>query len=90
MGCPPLVACVRAASRLVRPSGMLWHSERTETGSEGGDMEGIAKLISASAWALVALMLAAGIPFAWRRVLAWIDAKSQVAMAEAVRRMIEE
>jgi hypothetical protein len=53
-------------------------------------MEGIAKLISASAWALVALMLAAGIPFAWRRVLAWIDAKSQVAMAEAVRRMIEE
>ncbi|MCX6091338.1 MAG: hypothetical protein NTX23_00500, partial [Candidatus Bipolaricaulota bacterium] len=55
-----------------------------------GDMEGIAKLISASAWALVALMLAAGIPFAWRRVLAWIDAKSQVAMAEAVRRMIEE
>jgi hypothetical protein len=53
-------------------------------------MEGIAKLISASAWALVALMLAAGIPFAWRKVLAWIDAKSQVAMAEAVRRMIEE
>jgi hypothetical protein len=58
--------------------------------SEGGNMEGIAKLISASAWALVALTLAAGIPFAWRRVLAWIDAKSQVAMAEAVRRMIEE
>jgi hypothetical protein len=53
-------------------------------------MEGIARLISASAWALVALMLAAGIPFAWRKVLAWIDAKSQVAMAEAVRRMIEE
>jgi hypothetical protein len=53
-------------------------------------MEGIARLISASAWALVALMLAAGIPFAWRRVLAWIDAKSQAAMADAVRKMIDE
>jgi hypothetical protein len=59
-------------------------------GLEDWKMEGIAKLISASAWALVALMLAAGIPFAWRKVLAWLDAKSQVAMAEAVRRMIEE
>lgn len=53
-------------------------------------MEGIARLISASAWALVAVVLAAGIPFAWRKVLAWIDAKSQVAMAEAVRRMMDE
>jgi hypothetical protein len=53
-------------------------------------MEGIAKLISASAWGLVAVMLAAGIPFAWRKVLALLDAKSQAAMAEAVRRMIEE
>lgn len=56
----------------------------------GGMMEGIAKLISASAWGLVAVMLAAGIPFAWRKILAWLDAKSQVAMADAVRRMIDE
>jgi hypothetical protein len=53
-------------------------------------MEGIAKLIAASAWALVALMLAAGIPFAWRKLIAWLDARTQVALAEAVRRMIEE
>ena len=53
-------------------------------------MEGIARLISASAWALVALMLAIGIPFAWRTLIAWLDARTQVALAEAVRRMIEE
>ncbi|MEN6369277.1 MAG: hypothetical protein ABFD77_06215 [Thermotogota bacterium] len=53
-------------------------------------MEGIARLVSASAWGLVAVMLAAGIPFAWRKVLAWLDAKSQVAMAEAVRKMIDK
>ena len=53
-------------------------------------MEGIARLISASAWGLVALMLAAGIPFAWRKLIAWLDARTQVALAEAVRRMIEE
>jgi threonine/homoserine/homoserine lactone efflux protein len=53
-------------------------------------MDGIAKLISASAWALVALMLAGGIPFAWRKLLAWLDAKSQAAMADAVRKMIDE
>ncbi|MGB2983274.1 MAG: hypothetical protein WBC63_05365 [Candidatus Bipolaricaulia bacterium] len=53
-------------------------------------MEGIAKLISASAWALVALALAAGIPFVWRKLIAWLDARTQVALAEAVRRMIEE
>lgn len=53
-------------------------------------MEDIAKLISASAWGLVALMLAAGIPFAWRKLIAWLDARTQVALAEAVRRMIEE
>jgi len=56
----------------------------------GRAMEGIAQLISASAWGLVALMLAAGIPFAWRKILAWIDAKSQAAMADAVRKMIDE
>ena len=56
----------------------------------GEDMEGIARLISASAWALVALVLAAGIPFAWRKLIAWLDARTQVALAEAVRRMIEE
>jgi hypothetical protein len=57
----------------------------------GGDrMEGIARLISASAWALVALMLAAGIPFVCRKLIAWLDARTQVALAEAVRRMIEE
>ena len=53
-------------------------------------MEGIARLISASAWGLVALMLAVGIPFAWRKLIAWLDARTQVALAEAVRRMIEE
>jgi hypothetical protein len=53
-------------------------------------MESIAKLISASAWGLVALALAAGIPFAWRKLIAWLDARTQVALAEAVRRMIEE
>jgi len=53
-------------------------------------MEGIAKLISASTWGLVALMLAAGIPFAWRKLIAWLDARTQLALAEAVRRMIEE
>ena len=53
-------------------------------------MVDIAKLISASAWGLVALMLAAGIPFAWRKLIAWLDARTQVALAEAVRRMIEE
>jgi hypothetical protein len=53
-------------------------------------MEGIAELVTASAWALVALMLAAGIPFAWRKVIALLDARAQVALAEAVRRMIEE
>jgi len=53
-------------------------------------MEGIARLISASSWALVALMLAAGIPFAWRKLIGWLDARTQVALAQAVRRMIEE
>jgi len=53
-------------------------------------MEGIARLISASAWALLALVIAAGVPFFWRKLLAWLDAKAQVSMAEAVRRMIEE
>jgi hypothetical protein len=56
----------------------------------GDEMEGMAKLISASAWALVALMLAVGIPFAWRKLIALLDARAQVALAEAVRRMIEE
>jgi hypothetical protein len=56
----------------------------------GDDMGDIAKLISASAWGLVAVMLAAGIPFAWRKLIAWLDARTQVALAEAVRRMIEE
>lgn len=53
-------------------------------------MEGIAKLITACAWGLVALTLAGGIPFAWRKLIAWLDARTQVALAEAVRRMIEE
>jgi hypothetical protein len=50
----------------------------------------IAKLVSASAWGLVALMLAAGIPFAWRKVLAYLEAKTQLSLAEAVRRMLDE
>lgn len=87
----PPSCCVWAGGFLPRTTvGYALAQPTYRNGSEGGDMEEIAKLISASAWALVALMLAAGIPFAWRRVLAWIDAKSQVAMAEAVRRMIEE
>jgi len=53
-------------------------------------VEGIARLITASAWGLVALMLAIGIPFAWRKLLAWLDARTQVALAEAVRRMLDE
>lgn len=36
-------------------------------------MEALAKLITAGAWGLVALTLAAGIPFAWRKVLAYIE-----------------
>lgn len=53
-------------------------------------MEDIAKLISAGCWGLVALTLAAGIPFAWRKVLAYIEAKTQLSLAEAVRRMLDE
>jgi len=53
-------------------------------------MESIAKLITSCCWGLVALALAAGIPFAWRKLIAWLDARTQVALAEAVRRMIEE
>jgi len=56
----------------------------------GDDMEGIAKLILACSWGLVGLTLAAGIPFAWRKLIALLDARTQVALAEAVRRMIEE
>ena len=53
-------------------------------------MDELAHLITAGAWALVALMLAAGIPFAWRKVLAYIEAKTQLQLAEAVRRMLDE
>ena len=38
----------------------------------------------------VTLMLSAGIPFVWRKLIAWLDARTQVALAEAVRRMIEQ
>ena len=50
----------------------------------------VAHLITAAAWGLVALALAAGIPFAWRKVLAYIEAKTQLQLAEAVRRMLDE
>jgi len=50
----------------------------------------LAHLITAGAWGLVALMLAAGIPFAWRKVLAYIEARTQLQLAEAVRRMLDE
>lgn len=53
-------------------------------------MNELAHLITASAWALVALALAAGIPFAWRKVLAYIEARTQLHLAEAVRRMLDE
>jgi hypothetical protein len=53
-------------------------------------VEDIAKLITAGAWGLVALTLAAGIPFAWRKALAYIEAKTQLSLAEAVRRMLDE
>ncbi len=53
-------------------------------------MEEIATLIVAGAWGLVGLTLAAGIPFAWRKILAYIDAKTQLSLAEAVRRMLDE
>ena len=53
-------------------------------------MEEVAKLITAGAWGLVALTLAAGIPFAWRKVLAYVEAKTQLSLAEAVRRMLDE
>jgi hypothetical protein len=48
----------------------------------------LAHLITAAAWGLVALAIAAGIPFAWRKVLAYIEAKTQLQLAEAVRRML--
>ena len=53
-------------------------------------MDELAHLITAGAWGLVALMLAAGIPFAWRKVLAYIEARTQLQLAEAVRRMLDE
>ncbi len=53
-------------------------------------MSELAQLITAGAWGLVALSLAAGIPFAWRKVLAYIEAKTQLQLAEAVRRMLDE
>ena len=53
-------------------------------------VEELAKLITAGAWGLVALTLAAGIPFAWRKVLAYIEAKTQLSLADAVRRMLDE
>ena len=53
-------------------------------------MAEIASLITASAWGLLALVIAAGVPFFWRKLIAWLDAKAQVSMAEAVRRMIED
>ena len=53
-------------------------------------VEELAKLITAGAWGLVALTLAVGIPFAWRKVLAYIEAKTQLSLAEAVRRMLDE
>jgi hypothetical protein len=53
-------------------------------------VEEIATLIVAGAWGLVGLMLAAGIPFAWKKILAYIDAKTQLSLAEAVRRMLDE
>ncbi|MBE0636036.1 hypothetical protein IH601_08575 [Candidatus Bipolaricaulota bacterium] len=53
-------------------------------------MNDVARLITAGAWGLVALTLAAGIPFAWRKVLAYIEAKTQLQLAEAVRRMLDE
>ena len=53
-------------------------------------MEGIARMITACSWGLVALVIAAGVPAAWRKVIALLDARTQVALAEAVRRMIEE
>jgi|GEM_PF-586141 len=56
----------------------------------GESVEALAKLITAGAWGLVALTLAAGIPFAWRKVLAYIEAKTQLSLAEAVRRMLDE
>ena len=56
----------------------------------GDYMNELAHLITAGAWGLVALMLAAGIPFAWRKVLAYIEARTQLQLAEAVRRMLDE
>lgn len=53
-------------------------------------MNEVAHLITAAAWGLVALALAAGIPFAWRKILAYIEAKTQLQLAEAVRRMLDE
>lgn len=53
-------------------------------------MNELAHLITAGAWGLVALALAAGIPFAWRKILAYIEAKTQLQLAEAVRRMLDE
>lgn len=53
-------------------------------------MDDIARLITAGAWGLVALTLAAGIPFAWRKILAYIESKTQLHLAEAVRRMLDE
>ncbi|MBE0635226.1 hypothetical protein IH601_04455 [Candidatus Bipolaricaulota bacterium] len=53
-------------------------------------VEDLARLITAGAWGLVALTLAAGIPFVWRKILAYIEAKTQLSLAEAVRRMLDE
>jgi len=64
------------------------HSRKTSKREEF--VEELAELITAGAWGLVALTLAAGIPFAWRKVLAYIEAKTQLSLAEAVRRMLDE
>ena len=64
------------------------HSRKTSKREEF--VEELAKLITAGAWGLVAVTLATGIPFAWRKVLAYIEAKTQLSLAEAVRRMLDE
>jgi len=65
-----------------------WHSGTIQ--ERGNHVSELAQLITAGAWGLVALSLAAGIPFAWRKVLAYIEAKTQLQLAEAVRRMLDE
>ena len=67
---------------------LQWHSGLF--GREGVVVNELAHLITAVAWGLVALSLAAGIPFAWRKVLAYIEAKTQLQLAEAVRRMLDD